>query len=74
MHTNRLADTITQLKEKRAYYQALSEKEEKGEKTEVKDEHKPDTKKSSPKKENKPNVSNEADYPSLHWSYLLSRS
>jgi len=66
MHTNRLPDTIKQLKEKREYYHALSEKEEKGEKTEVKDDQK-DAKKSSPKKENKAvNVNNEADFPSMH--------
>jgi len=50
MHTNRLVDTIAQLKEKKAYYQKLSEQAEKGDKTEFKDESKTETKKQSPKK------------------------
>jgi len=50
MHTNRLVDTIAQLKEKKAYYQKLSEQAEKGDKTEFKDESKTETKKAKPKK------------------------
>jgi len=66
MHTNRLVDTIAQLKEKKAYYQKLSEQAEKGDKTEFKDGSKTETKKQSPKKENKTVSINETEFPSMN--------
>jgi len=66
MHTNRLADTIAQLKEKKEYYQKLSEQAEKGDKTEKPKEEKTEGKKQSPKKENKVTL-NENEFPSMAW-------
>jgi len=77
MHTNRLADTITQIKEKKEYYQKLSEQAEKdvksGDKPETKEDpaKKDEGKKSSPKKENKIVSINESDFPSMQWVYIL---
>jgi len=64
--TTKLADAIKLLKEKKDYYKVLSEKEEKGEKTEpakeeVKAEDSP--KKGSAKKQHKPFSVNEEDFP-----------
>jgi len=65
--TNKLADSIKLLKEKKDYYKQLSEKEEKGEKTEpakeevkAEDSHK---KGGSAKKQHKPFSVNEEDFP-----------